>query len=35
MAGMFSEPNYPERSIEGSIRAGFEVAQKITRGASE
>jgi protoporphyrinogen oxidase len=35
MAGMFSEPNYPERSMEGSIRAGFEVAQKITRGASE
>ena len=26
MAGMFSQPNYPERSMEGSIRAGFEVA---------
>lgn len=26
MAGMFSKTNYPERSMEGSIRAGFEVA---------
>jgi protoporphyrinogen oxidase len=26
MAGMFSRPNYPERSMEGSIRAGAEVA---------
>jgi len=26
MAGMFSLPNYPERSMEGSIRAGTEVA---------
>ena len=29
MAGMFSLPNYPERSMEGSIRAGIEVADKI------
>jgi protoporphyrinogen oxidase len=26
MAGMFSKTNYPERSMEGSIRAGTEVA---------
>jgi protoporphyrinogen oxidase len=26
MAGMFSTTNYPERSMEGSIRAGIEVA---------
>jgi protoporphyrinogen oxidase len=26
MAGMFSNTNYPERSMEGSIRAGIEVA---------
>jgi protoporphyrinogen oxidase len=26
MAGMFSQTNYPERSMEGSIQAGFEVA---------
>lgn len=31
LAGMFSETNYPERSIDGSIRAGFEVAQQITQ----
>jgi len=29
MAGMFSHPNYPERSMEGSIRAGNDVAEKI------
>jgi protoporphyrinogen oxidase len=29
MAGMFSQTNYPERSMEGSIRAGFEVAECI------
>lgn len=29
MAGMFSRTNYPERSMEGSIRAGFEVAECI------
>ncbi|MCK9579649.1 MAG: NAD(P)/FAD-dependent oxidoreductase [Methanoregula sp.] len=27
MAGMFSKTNYPERSMDGSIRAGFEVAE--------
>lgn len=26
LAGMFSRPNYPERSMNGSIRAGFECA---------
>jgi protoporphyrinogen oxidase len=26
MAGMFSRENYPERSMEGSIRAGIKVA---------
>ncbi|MDO8873881.1 MAG: NAD(P)/FAD-dependent oxidoreductase [Methanoregula sp.] len=25
LAGMFSQPNYPERSMEGSIRAGLDV----------
>ena len=29
MAGMFSPANYPERSMEGSIRAGSEVAKCI------
>ncbi len=29
MAGMFSRTNYPERSMEGSIRAGSEVAECI------
>lgn len=29
VAGMFSRPNYPERSMEGSVRAGFEVADHI------
>lgn len=29
MAGMFSRTNYPERSMEGSIRAGNEVAECI------
>ena len=29
MAGMFSPTNYPERSMEGSIRAGSEVADCI------
>ena len=31
MAGMFSLANYPERSMEGSIRAGSEVAEYIRR----
>jgi protoporphyrinogen oxidase len=30
MAGMFSLPNYPERSMEGSIRAGNEVARNVS-----
>ena len=29
MAGMFSRTNYPERSMEGSIRAGSDVAECI------
>ncbi|OPY36460.1 MAG: hypothetical protein A4E35_01999 [Methanoregula sp. PtaU1.Bin051] len=29
MAGMFSEPNYPERSMEGSVRAGLAVAERV------
>lgn len=29
LAGMFSKPNYPERSMNGSIRAGLEVARLI------
>jgi protoporphyrinogen oxidase len=29
MAGMFSGTNYPERSMEGSVRAGFAVAECI------
>ncbi len=33
MAGMFSAPNYPERSMEGSIVAGEEVTAAV-RGAS-
>jgi len=32
MAGMFSPANYPERSMEGSVRAGKEVAACISRG---
>jgi protoporphyrinogen oxidase len=31
MAGMFSPTNYPERSMEGSIRAGQEAAACISR----
>ena len=30
-AGMFSETNYPERSMEGSIKAGLEVAEAIRK----
>ena len=33
MAGMFSRPNYPERSMEGSIVAGEEVASAAGRAA--
>ena len=31
LAGMFSEANYPERSMNGSIRAGYEVADAVVR----
>ena len=34
MAGMFSRPNYPERSMEGAIAAGFEVSGLIDRSLS-
>jgi protoporphyrinogen oxidase len=34
MAGMFSRPNYPERSMEGSVAAGFEVAKVIASEGS-
>lgn len=34
MAGMFSEPNYPERSMEGAVRAGLAVASKVAEVAS-
>ena len=29
MAGMFSPTNYPERSMEGSVAAGYEVARRV------
>ena len=32
MAGMFSSPNYPERSMEGSVAAGYEVAKRVMEG---
>jgi len=32
MAGMFSLPNYPERSMEGAVRAGHEVAARVMDG---
>lgn len=31
-AGIFSEPNYPKRSVNGSIKAGKEVAELINNG---
>jgi protoporphyrinogen oxidase len=34
LAGMFSPPNYPERSMEGAIIAGTEVAGRIKEAAS-
>jgi protoporphyrinogen oxidase len=33
LAGMFSPPNYPERSMEGSITAGAEVAGRMEGAA--
>jgi protoporphyrinogen oxidase len=32
MAGMFSKTNYPERSMEGSIQAGMDLADCIRKG---
>ena len=32
MAGMFSLPNYPERSMEGAVRAGYAVAARVMEG---
>ena len=34
MAGMFSGTNYPERSMEGSVRAGIEVAESLPGNGS-
>ena len=34
LAGMFSPPNYPERSMEGSIIAGAEAAARMEEGLS-
>ncbi len=31
LAGMFSEANYPERSMNGSIKAGYEVVDAIVK----
>ncbi|KAF5411429.1 MAG: D-amino acid dehydrogenase [Candidatus Methanocomedens sp.] len=31
LAGMFSEANYPERSMNGSVRAGYEAAGAVVR----
>jgi len=33
-AGMFSETNYPERSMEGSVMAGYDAAERIMRDFS-
>jgi len=35
LAGMFSRTNYPERSMEGSIRAGNEVAECVRRSVND
>jgi protoporphyrinogen oxidase len=34
LAGMFSPPNYPERSMEGAITAGTEAARRLAEAAS-
>lgn len=34
LAGMFSFPNYPERSMNGAVVAGEEVADLVSRGVS-
>jgi hypothetical protein len=31
LEGMFSEANYPERSMNGSVRAGYETAGAVVR----
>ncbi|MBO8179483.1 MAG: NAD(P)/FAD-dependent oxidoreductase [Archaeoglobus sp.] len=31
IAGMTSRPNYPERSMNGSVRAGYEVAEQVKK----
>ena len=31
IARMFSETNYPERSMNGSIRAGYDAADAVVR----
>ena len=31
LAGMFSSTNYPERSMNGSVKAGFEAAKFFTK----
>ena len=31
IAGMTSRPNYPERSMNGSIKAGYEVAEQVKK----
>jgi len=31
LKGMFSEANYPERSMNGSVRAGYETAGAVVR----
>jgi protoporphyrinogen oxidase len=35
LAGMFSSTNYPERSMNGSVKAGFECAALFTRKEEE
>jgi protoporphyrinogen oxidase len=35
LAGMFSSPNYPERSMNGAVIAGEEVADLVSRRASD
>jgi len=30
-AGMFSRPNYPERSMDGAVAAGIEVADLVAK----
>jgi protoporphyrinogen oxidase len=35
MAGMFSQTNYPERSMEGSVRAGSEVAECVKNRSTD